>query len=308
MPTDKGQVLYICSDVRAGSTLLDMLLARHPELVSVGEGHHLHDYLSDSYYNFNIKEQECTCGKKISECEFWQKIATEYEKRYKIDLSSEISKYPRMKGSIQQLIIHFINIVAPSVILKRLSKINSYYKASKELTAFRFRLYEVINDTMGTKYVVDSSKWPEALRFYSLWGKNQSKFLIINRDPRAVAYSKYTRRPERGDIKYALFDSIRIKYLINFYKKHLTSANVMEIQYEDFVKDPSYWLNRVNLFFGLDLVDLMKIKPKEAHNLGGSPHRFESEIKIKADERWRNDQTVLKIMKESFIYKLFYKE
>ena len=52
-----GEILYVLSDVRSGSTLLDQLLGAHPSIFSVGELHWLAAYVREdrSIYNPSIR-------------------------------------------------------------------------------------------------------------------------------------------------------------------------------------------------------------------------------------------------------------
>ena len=43
--SSKGEIVYVLSDTRSGSTLLDQLLGAHTQIVSVGELHWLNAYV-----------------------------------------------------------------------------------------------------------------------------------------------------------------------------------------------------------------------------------------------------------------------
>src|SRR6476469_4214867 len=67
----KGTVIYVMADVRSGSTLLENILSKSDETVSVGElallkGHLLHQGPGIKW-NWN-----CSCGTPVLECLFWK--------------------------------------------------------------------------------------------------------------------------------------------------------------------------------------------------------------------------------------------
>ena len=66
-------VIYIISDKRSGSTLLDYLLSCHPDVTPLGElrllfGHY-HKIRAGARWNWN-----CSCGQPVASCGFWTKI------------------------------------------------------------------------------------------------------------------------------------------------------------------------------------------------------------------------------------------
>ena len=70
---DKFTVIYVMSDVRSGSTLLENILSKSGESVSVGEmallKNHIHRTGPGAKWNWN-----CSCGEPISACSFWSRV------------------------------------------------------------------------------------------------------------------------------------------------------------------------------------------------------------------------------------------
>lgn len=61
------QVIYIASPSHSGSTLLNLMLGAHPEIVAVGELHKLN----------RRSVSVCGCGASIWDCEFWSGVSKE---------------------------------------------------------------------------------------------------------------------------------------------------------------------------------------------------------------------------------------
>ena len=57
------KLVYVGGHGRSGSTLLDVLLDASPQLLGVGELHHLPRLLAD--------DQSCSCGTALGRCPFW---------------------------------------------------------------------------------------------------------------------------------------------------------------------------------------------------------------------------------------------
>ena len=69
----KPVLLYIASDVRSGSTLLDMLLGGHSQIEALGELQFLKSHVrrEGTGYSWDWK---CTCGADFTDCPFGPKL------------------------------------------------------------------------------------------------------------------------------------------------------------------------------------------------------------------------------------------
>jgi hypothetical protein len=61
------QIIYIMGSGHSGSTLLDIILGNHPDVVSVGELTYL---VRDAW----IDNKRCACGTTGNECPFWSAV------------------------------------------------------------------------------------------------------------------------------------------------------------------------------------------------------------------------------------------
>lgn len=62
-------LVYILSDGRSGSTLLDLLLGSHPRVRGLGEMKQFHRYAGKGG-----KVKKCTCGEELSHCPLWGRV------------------------------------------------------------------------------------------------------------------------------------------------------------------------------------------------------------------------------------------
>ena len=67
----KIPVILLVGEGHSGSTLLDLIMDSHSQIVGVGE-------LSHYSKHFNFGEL-CSCGKQIKDCEFWQKVFSDID-------------------------------------------------------------------------------------------------------------------------------------------------------------------------------------------------------------------------------------
>ena len=62
----KPKVIVFSGHAFSGSTIFSFFLGNNPKIVNLGEVKNL-----ENDYNENLN---CTCGSKLSDCTFWQKI------------------------------------------------------------------------------------------------------------------------------------------------------------------------------------------------------------------------------------------
>jgi len=67
------KIIYIAGYGYSGSTLLERILATHPQIVGCGE---VHNFLND----FKLKEI-CSCTSNLEDCPFWKKIYLQHYKK-----------------------------------------------------------------------------------------------------------------------------------------------------------------------------------------------------------------------------------
>lgn len=68
----KIKIIYIAGYGFSGSTLLERMIAAHPQIVGCGETHNL---LHDFYIN-----ETCSCGVSLTACPHWKNVYTQYLK------------------------------------------------------------------------------------------------------------------------------------------------------------------------------------------------------------------------------------
>ena len=71
----KKKFIYIAGLYHSGSTLLDQYLGSNSQIIGLGE---IAKYIKDG------SEGNCTCGKKVEECDFWSKINIERKYTFRV--------------------------------------------------------------------------------------------------------------------------------------------------------------------------------------------------------------------------------
>jgi hypothetical protein len=92
-------LVYIASDARSGSTLLDQLLGGHPAAVSVGELCRLSDFVR--------RGDRCTCGEPVHECPFWAPVL-------RAEPEVETAALPRGASRARKFVTQLLLLAAPA--------------------------------------------------------------------------------------------------------------------------------------------------------------------------------------------------
>lgn len=293
-------IVYICADVRSGSTLLDMLIGRHPLLTSVGELHHLYNYVNENYYRIisehqKVKEDLCTCRRKFSECPLWSAVCKTYSKDYGISINSIKTRFPLHKNKIlQYLFDFFIAIIPVSTLKKRITKKNKF-SVQKKIAEHRFRICESINKITQSKYVLDSSKRIEGLKFLMAADNNELvKVIFLTRDLRSIAYSKFRRNP-RSKLIVMMLQTLLFHLKLFLTVNSVSKRKRLIVRYEDLVLHTEDTLTRIFSFLGVEPNNKIDFYAHtESHILGGSPHKLNNkQLSMQLDERWKEDRSYL---------------
>lgn len=267
------KIIYIISDVRSGSTLLENILSKSDEMLSVGELHHLDSHVhkgeAGKRWNWN-----CSCGKSIIECEFW----------------SQVINALQSKG-FQEIEKTFID--PPERIFKQTNpKCNwQYSDANRKTLNLLQHIYASIFETTDTKVIIDSSKTPfQGLAVYSKVDFDV-KIIYLKRDIRAVTLSKHKWNNKygikRGKYKILMNSKLYDLQCRDAFNK-VKEQDRIAISYEDLATSPQKIIDRITEKFDLPPVKVPEYMYLENdHTVGGTPTRFEKR-KIKFDDSWKS--------------------
>jgi hypothetical protein len=295
------KIVYIMSDNRSGSTLLDQLLGAHEKMMSLGEVHHLCAYaLQDrSLYN-PVHPLECSCGKVVEQCVFWSHVEQELGQ----PLGSLLLK-PRFferSGDVMSLSQRarrfFRSTAANNPQLLRYAPIARILNAQR-VAMDSFALYDAVFEQTSATYLIDSSKSP--FRFRMLYDEQPRRLcaIILGRDYRGVVHSSMKRG---WGLESSARTWARCMRQINELTKDIPPQARIRVRYEDLCADPRAELSRICDFLNLNFSEEMLCRPSgNVHHIGGSPSKFDPDrTRIKLDQSYSEAFTLkqLTTMKE----------
>ena len=270
-----GKIIYIMSDNRSGSTLLDQLLGANSSIMSLGEVHHLLAYaLNDRSLYDPVHPLVCSCGQPVTDCTFWLGV----EKQLGRPLSS-LRLRPRfldrrhhtffikqiIKRIVKRLMIWRPRLATQSVFQTLLS--------SRQVCVDSFALFDAIFALTETKFLVDSSKGPLRMRLLYDFDPNRVIVIMLGRNYRGVVLSKMKRGQslEAGVQAWA-----RLMKQMKLIVEDIPKQQVIRVKYEDLCSQPSKELQRICGLLDIEFSEAMLSRPSTGiHHLGGSPSKFD---------------------------------
>ncbi|SCL15414.1 Sulfotransferase family protein [Micromonospora rhizosphaerae] len=285
--TGPVRVLFVGGLGRSGSTLLELILAQHPDVCAVGEVVHLWERALGG-------DERCGCGERFTACDFWQRVG---EHAFGGWAAVDRDEVLALKAEVDRT-RHIPRLARGELSADQLAPVRRY-------ADLYTRIYRAATEVTGAEVVVDSSKHA-SLAFALRWAPDLDLRVVhLVRDSRAVAYSwaKQVRRPEVVDSEAYMptFSPFTVSGLWTAQNAafHLLAARVplVRLRYEDFTADPRGTVARVRRFAGLvDTPDALRVLDEpavplvRAHSIAGNPLRFSAgPLKVRQDNVWREN-------------------
>lgn len=282
----KIPVIYILSNGRSGSTILDLMLGSFPNVWTLGEAQ-----LLPLEVNFNAV---CGSGEPIKDALFWKDLLPSIQ--FKDDISS-ISYFRKSHphGShtgavlrIKLLIDLWLRRSSP----KTREKINSYGKLNADY--FRKTIAHAEQEGFINKidWIVDASKDPYRLMWLQQSGLFDIKVIHLVKEPSAFVFST-SKRKEKG-IDSFMVGRMTIRWVIEnlimtkVCEQYISPQNLYTLQYEELAKNPVQSLSLIGEKFGINLKNYSTNQFREYKNYGvsGNKSRWENRS-INLDEKWK---------------------
>src|SRR5262245_54271496 len=170
---DRLKVIFVASLSHSGSTLLDLMLNAHPEVISVGELKQL-----GRFARLAKKKgaHRCTCGAEtVWHCPFWTSV----------------------------------NAATKRAIDRKIDQLNvEDYESLETFDQDNLTLFKAISGTSGKQFVVDSSKSRTRLKLLLANRKLDVFPIFLMRDPKGQIYSSAKKRPNQRSLAKLIADYV----------------------------------------------------------------------------------------------------
>ena len=291
MPT----VIFIASESRSGSTVLDLILGDQEGCVSVGEMRRLQGFALQSHKIAGFLDESypltCSCGRYIDDCDFWQKV--EKFSGFSLGNTSFKSQSNWPWGRLTQ----GLYLMFGERTVRYLSHWLPGIKKELEVAYNCLRVYEAISQLTGASYIVDSSKQIYHYILLKIACSERVKLVVLYRDGRAVAFSQVRGKraalwPRGTESPYAQAARhwAKVNRAIRLFSLRTSSSDQVVVRYEDVCTDPTWKVGVICSHFGIRAPEtITSINKQGKHIIGGSPSRFDtSRSAIELDEKWKS--------------------
>lgn len=281
------RVIYIIGAGRSGSTLLDTVLANHPDVVGVGELVNLHSAGWTS-------NEVCACGKLGTECSFWTRVREAWQRRVP---EATVEGYIALQKRIE--FYSGLGLMQIARMLRQRFSPTAEFQAYLRQTE---ALYLAIAEVSGKSVVVDSSKHPLRGALLAHLKAIDLRLVHLVRDARAVTWSRKKAldadkksgvqlaiRPRPAWYSVAYWAFVNVLSLIICLVRRKQSVRM---RYEDFVAEPQAQLERIGRVCGLDYSATAQAllageSLKVEHPIAGNRMRMKGSVTLKPDWEWR---------------------
>lgn len=309
--------VYIAGRGHSGSTLLTLLLARHPQVTAIGEL---------SLLSLQIARDEttrwvgqCSCGERPVKCSMWGQVLREIEQEESVNISQnpfswrisdvgmeeEFRKSAPVRVPLIWLrnrlwrVLRYAQYLSPAA----LGKLLSVYKPQAVWARNRSTLVSKlarVNDVSG---VVDASKDPLDMLDVYRYSTVPVKIIFLTRDSRGNVWSILRRmksmQTRASKIAAAANEWVIVNGRIWRLFQKIPSADRLHLKYEDLCRQPEVVMNELFKFVGLGPIDVVSGTQSneddtgQGHTIGGNKIRFSSEkLNIREDTAWSENLNV----------------
>jgi hypothetical protein len=286
-----GKLIYILSFGHSGSTLLDLTLGTHPQMLSSGELMFLPYNLQRSLNaEYPITDgSRCSCHLKYLGCSVWSETIKRIVSKtgdtsirdnplQGFDMAFLRDQDFFAKGRIFDRARKWLLLSAPEFSTRGI-------KSSSSLVN-NWNVIDTLSEVSGREYIVDSSKDVFRLLHFLRYRPDDIKVVVNIRSPFGVVNSY---RKQGRSIQSA------VRQWFRYYKSvvrvlELFRINPFLVNYGSFCEDP-IGVSRA-LLEQLKIVDdeLSEVVIRRgAHHMAlGNGMRFQDEIRVRADNAWKD--------------------
>lgn len=284
-PRDRIPLIYILSNGRSGTTLLDLLLGAHPKMWTTGEVQNLP-------WEIVNPRAPCGCGNPVHESPFWKPLLTDLPtapEGYHIG-------YFHNKKQVGRILRWDL---LPDLLQNRVrpgwqDAVDAYGENNEAV----FRTVRAAAEHWQDKpveWLVDASK--DVYRLFWLAQSNRFDLRVIHviKDPRALVYSMAKPWLPYGAnrvMRYTARWIVENSLMAHLCHSAFPAEHVYRLRYEDLAGQPESTMVEIGNWLGLDYPPALTEQFKQYENfaISGNMMRWrDSNDSIRLDERWKTE-------------------
>lgn len=274
---------FIVSPSYSGSTLLSILLAHHPDLVTLGE------FLDNQSRRYRDGEGDfCSCGERLAECPYMADLTRRLAARgmdFSVDYpdtafrSTDRLADPVLRAYVRSPAFEAVRRLA-------IMGIPAAKDTVRRIVERNSAVIETILEMDDARVYLDSAKNNNRVLYFHRYAAGMDvKVIWLIRDGRGVTTS--IMRHTGVDVATAAARWATTQRSVIRTVGALPDRNVLTMRYEDLCTDPGRWLPETCRFLDLDPAQLPESFSADGLHLTGNNMRLNGLGEIRIDERWR---------------------
>jgi len=312
LTTNKVTCIYIAGRGHSGSTLLTLLLGRHPGIAAVGE---LANLSLQCYREEGLTKwaARCGCGERPFNCSVWKDILNQVHKVFGVDMQKDPFAWHvsdvGLEEEYRSLAPRKIPLTWARNRLWRLWRYAHYsqtsilrsitqcYRPQISWARNRSFIIEKFAEKQKAQAVVDASKDALGMCDMYYYSPLPVKILFITRDCRGSVWSmaKHAKsEQERAEkVLQGAQTWITVNKRIMNCLKLIPSSDWLHVQYEDLCHAPLQTMNNIFHFLDFDdYPDVLTNTEIQEHTIAGNKIRLSGNItQIHEDTAWSKNLT-----------------
>lgn len=269
MTVNRPKVVSLLSNWFSGATLLTILLSGHSEIVSNGEA---------MYFDERDPERDrydCTCGKYIDECEFYNAAAKHM--RLTDDTGWDLKLFVHSPSFSENAILRHLlgSWRYESALRDRLiSSIGSYRATRDRFLDAQLRFFDNAMRLAGASIYLDGTKSIRRAQLLARSGRCDMKVLHLIRDGRGFCLS-YVKKERRDSPSVSDAAKAWLRYIgwVDGFSRNFPSVPFLTVRYEDLCRATAETVRGICGFLEIPYEDVSNGTMKDTHILGNRLRR-----------------------------------
>lgn len=280
MTNGRVPFIYILGAGHSGSTLLAMLMGRHPRICTIGEAKAPAIGASNEY--------RCSCGEWMSACGFWRALTGAVEARgAHLDMSNGASDIRRAPTPYVRWLLKPLHRSWPLEWLREaaLTISPSWRRHVGRVQTLNAAIADAVCAITGKDVFVDSSKTGLQLKYLLENPALDVRVLRLVRDGRGVALSY--RTADGLSVRAGAYAWRRSNEEAESIVSTLPPDRWLDLRYEELCRQPERTMEDVFRFVGAEPFALSHGAAEDTPHLLGNDRARSTVAAVRLDERWR---------------------
>jgi hypothetical protein len=282
---NQQRVRYVCmpGSPFTGSTLLGMLLNEHPACASMGAATGL-------IRTVDLATYDCSCGRRFTECEFWNHIAERTRALghpvnvFDINFWNTHLRLSHNKV-LNALLVRSLGAAAVNDVRDAVvGRVGAVQRAIRDSGWNSWSLATAVLERTGKQVFVDTARDHQRPKYLRNHPALDVKVIHLVRDPRGNTASimKHTGvevGPAARRWTHYNREAARVK-------RYLPERSWLTLRYEELCADPDGTLDRISDFLEVERARLQPDPQDPGRHIIGNPMRLRALAEIREDRSW----------------------